>query len=225
MVWRIIAAGVAGVAAYFMKDEIIEVTSDLWDSFVILLKGKKIAVLGVRGSGKTTLLTFLSKGVLPAESVQTIMASSVPARRFALKDLQLDLKETQDVPGGEGAFDEWKKLHDESDYVIYLIKDEEFDKHRIDYDLKKINQWRSVEKCKSKFLVVATHMDKNSDYMALKPYDSGNFHDRYVSNLRPYLSQFKKQPTVILGSLDNQKNTENLVVDIIKRIKNEDKSA
>ena len=109
MVWRIVVGLVAGVAGYIMKDEIVDVTSDYWDSFVILLKGKKIAVLGARGSGKTTLLTFLSKGELTAESVQTIMPSSVSARRIALKDLKLDLKETQDVPGGETHFDKWKK--------------------------------------------------------------------------------------------------------------------
>ena len=225
MVWRIVVGLVAGVAGYIMKDEIVDVTSDYWDSFVILLKGKKIAVLGARGSGKTTLLTFLSKGELTAESVQTIMPSSVSARRIALKDLKLDLKETQDVPGGETHFDKWKKLHDESDYVLYLIKAAELDKDRIDYDLKKIKEWRSVEKCKSKFLIVATHMDKDSVYMALKPHDRGSFHDSFVSDLRRYLSQFKKQPTVILGSLDNQKNMENLVVDIIKWMKNEEKSA
>jgi len=224
MVLRIIAGVAASVVAYIYKKEILESASDLRDSFVILLKGKKIAVLGVRGSGKTTLLTFLSKGELPAESVQTIMASPVSARRFALKDLQLDLKETQDVPGGEMAFDEWKKLHDESDNIIYLINAAELDKERITYDLKKIYKWRPVEKCKSKFLIVATHMDKDSAYMALQPHNSGNFHDRFVSDLRRYIP-FTKQPTVILGSLDNQKNTENLVVDIIRWMKSEGKSA
>ncbi len=127
----------AGVYGWMKRDEIVEMTSDLWDSLILRLKGKKIAVLGARGSGKTTLLTFLSKGELPAETAQTIMASSVSARRFSLKDLNLDLKETRDLPGGEEAFDDWKKLHDESDYVIYLIKSAGLDKDRIAYDLKK----------------------------------------------------------------------------------------
>jgi energy-coupling factor transporter ATP-binding protein EcfA2 len=227
MVWRIIAVVATTVGAYIYKEEISESASDLWDSFIILLKGKKIAILGARGSGKTTLLTFLSKGELPAESKQTTMAFPVSARRFALKDLQLDLKETQDVPGGEWALDEWKKLHDESDYVIYLINAAELDKSGtgIDYDLKKIKGWRSVEKCKSKFLIVATHMDKDSAYMALQPHNRGNFHDRFVRDLGRYMAPFEIPPRVILGSLDNQKNTENLVVDIIKWMKNEDKNA
>ena len=36
MVWRIVVGLVAGVAGYIMKDEIVDVTSDYWDSFVIL---------------------------------------------------------------------------------------------------------------------------------------------------------------------------------------------
>ncbi|CRM04839.1 ADP-ribosylation factor-like protein [Pseudomonas sp. 24 R 17] len=219
MVWRVVAGiagfAVAGVYGWMKRDEIVEMTSDLWDSLILRLKGKKIAVLGARGSGKTTLLTFLSKGELPAETAQTIMASSVSARRFSLKDLNLDLKETRDLPGGEGAFDDWKKLHDESDYVIYLIKSAGLDKDRIAYDLKKINEWRSAEKCKSKFLIVATHMDLDSAYMALKPQECGDFFDRFVNDLGRCLAPFKTPPALILGSLENQKHTEKLVSEII----------
>jgi tRNA U34 5-carboxymethylaminomethyl modifying GTPase MnmE/TrmE len=224
MVWRI-AVGVAViVAGYFMKDEIIESTSDLWDSFVILLKGKKIAVLGARFSGKTTLLTFLSKGETCGKYFPNSMTFPVSPRRFALKDLQFNLKETKDVTGSEFLYD-WKKLHDESDFVIYLINAANLDKERILYDLKKINEWRTDKECKSKFLIVATHMDMDSAYMALKPQDRGEFQDRFVSNLGRYLAPFKKQPLVILGSLDNQKNTEDLVFNIIMWMKSEDQNA
>ena len=153
------------------------------DSLVLSFKGKKLAVLGARGSGKTTLLTFLSKGVLPVASVQTMFTSPVSARRFALKDFQLDLKETQDVPGGSGAFNEWKKLHDKSNYIIYLINAVEPNKNRSTNDLKKIVEWREKGKCASKFLIVVTHMDKDSAYMALKPDNRGDFHDKFVNNL------------------------------------------
>ncbi len=211
----VLAVAVAGAYGWMKRDEIVEITNDLWDSLIVSLRGKRIAVLGARGSGKTTLLTFLSSGEIPAESAQTTMTSSISAHRFSLDDLKLDLKETRDVPGSDSALNEWKKLHDESDYTVYLIKAAELDKDRIAYDLKKINEWQSSEKCKSKFLIVATHMDLDSAYMELKPQGRGDFHDRFVSDLECCLAPFKSPPSVILGSLESQKHREMLVGEII----------
>lgn len=103
MVWNVVAmvAGAVGLSVWgwIKRDKIVEA----WDSLVVALKGKKVAVLGARGSGKTTLLTFLSKGELPVGNTQTTSAKRVALSRLKLKDLQLDLKETKDLPGGEAA--------------------------------------------------------------------------------------------------------------------------
>ena len=52
------AAAVAAGVAYWKRDEI----NDVWESLIISLKGKRVAVLGERNAGKTVLLGFLASG-------------------------------------------------------------------------------------------------------------------------------------------------------------------
>lgn len=108
----VIAAGVA----YWKRDEI----KDLWESLIISLKGKRVAVLGERNVGKTVLLKFLASGEVPGEYIQTVLTEKVEQKRFAMGDLKLDLKETRDVSGGHDAIEEWKTLHDEADISTLL---------------------------------------------------------------------------------------------------------
>lgn len=215
MAWQILAAAVGGLAfgvlGWVKRDKIVS----SWDSLVIALKGKKVAVLGARGSGKTTLLTFLSKGELTQSNVQTTSARRVVANRLKLKDLQLYLKETKDLPGGEAAMQQWKELHDTSDFVIYLIKAHEMDVGRVEYDLKLINGWQEKHKSKPRLLIVATHMDLDKRFVTLKENEQGDFHDRFVGNLQRCFGSFKTMPSLYLGGLNNQSNTEDLVIKII----------
>ncbi|HBO2116508.1 hypothetical protein IPC1288_08740 [Pseudomonas aeruginosa] len=215
MAWQIVAAAVGGLAVgvwgWVKRDKVVAA----WDSLVIALRGKKVTVLGARGSGKTTLLTFLSKGELPKGNAQTTSAKRVAANRLKLKDLQLDLKETKDLPGGEAAIQQWKELHDASDFVIYLIKAHEMDVGRVEYDLKLINEWQEKHKSKPRLLVVATHMDLDKGFVMLKENEQGDFHDRFVGKLQRCFSSFKTMPSLYLGGLNNQSNTEDLVIKVI----------
>ncbi|MCI9877252.1 GTPase domain-containing protein [Pseudomonas atacamensis] len=220
MVWNVVAmvAGAMGLSiwGWIKRDKIVEA----WDSLVVALKGKKVAVLGARGSGKTTLLTFLSKGELPVGNNQTTSAKRVASSRLKLKDLQLDLKETKDLPGGEAAIQQWRELHDASDYVIYLIKAHEMDIDRVTYDLKLISEWQESHKNKPKLLLVATHMDLDRGFVLLQGGEQGDFHDRFVARIQRSLSSFKYMPALCLGGLNNKSNTESLVIKIIGWMQN-----
>jgi hypothetical protein len=95
-----------------------------WDDIVAALRGKRLAVLGARGVGKTHLIEFLTKGLIPTEYTQTVAPTKTASRRFELKDLDLKIKETIDVPGDKSAYAVWKKLHDEAHVVFYLLGQE-----------------------------------------------------------------------------------------------------
>jgi hypothetical protein len=70
-----------------------------WDAVLMAWKGKRLAVLGARGVGKTHLIKFLTSGTIPAEYKQTVAPEKASARRFALGDLDLKVKDTLDVSG------------------------------------------------------------------------------------------------------------------------------
>jgi hypothetical protein len=44
------------------------------------------------------------------------------SRQASIYDLELRLKETLDLPGGKVAYPEWKRLHNEADVVLYLLR-------------------------------------------------------------------------------------------------------
>ena len=65
------------------------------------VKGKKFAVLGERGTGKTALINFLTKGTFSTEYTQTLDPEKTESNRLELKDLELEIEESIDIPGGE----------------------------------------------------------------------------------------------------------------------------
>ena len=91
---KLIVAGAAAVVAagvtYWNRGGM----KDVWESLIISLKGKRVAVLGERNVGKTVLLKFLTSGEVPDEYMQTVLTEKVEGKRFAMGDLKLDLKET-----------------------------------------------------------------------------------------------------------------------------------
>lgn len=220
MSWGRIAAVVAGglVAAgvaYWKRDELAE----LWDSIVITLKGKKVAVLGERYSGKTTLLEFLTKGELPQEYVQTLLTESVKGKRLAMGDLKLDLKETSDVSGSRDAIEEWRKLHNTSDIVLYLVNAKDMDIQRVKRDLGKIESWRNIQGKKPKFLVIVTHLDLDPVYMETPASRMGEYRDRFVAEkLDPGLVELSERPQIIMGSLQNNDSAAKVVAQFIKLV-------
>lgn len=220
MSWqKLVAAGAvalvtAGVA-YWNREDI----KDAWDTLIISLKGKRVAVLGERNVGKTVLLTFLANGELPSEYMQTVLTEKVEGKRLAMRDLKLDLKETRDVPGSHDAIEEWKKLHDDADIVLYLVNAQQVNHQRIVRDLGKIEDWRKERATPPELVVVVTHMDKVLEYNATPESGRGHLRDRFVRlNLDAGLSKLSRRPQIILGSLVDQEEARKLVATLIKTV-------
>lgn len=219
---KLIAAGAAVVVAagvaYWNRDEI----EDAWESLIISLKGKRVAVLGERSVGKTVLLRFLASGEVPDEYMQpeqTMLTEKVKRKRFAMGDLKLDLKETRDVSGGPDAIEEWKALYDEADIVLYLINSQQVNQQRIRRDLEKLESWRKARTPQPKLVVMVTHMDLDPTYVATPASGLGYFRDSFVKlNLDAGLSKLSHRPPIILGSLVSRDQAAKLVATLIKTV-------
>ncbi|MEA1030629.1 MULTISPECIES: GTPase domain-containing protein [unclassified Pseudomonas] len=212
------AAAVAASVAYWKRDEI----KDVWESLIISLKGKRVAVLGERNVGKTVLLRFLASGEVPDEYMhpeQTMLTEKVERKRFAMGDLKLDLKETRDVSGGHDAIEEWKALHDEADIVVYLVNAQQVNQQRIRRDLEKLESWSKARAPQPTLVVIVTHMDLDPTYVATPASGLGHFRDRFVKlNLDAGLSKLSHRPPIILGSLVNRDQAAKLVATLIKTV-------
>ncbi|WP_054992954.1 GTPase domain-containing protein [Pseudomonas congelans] len=216
---KLLVAGAAAVAAvsvaYWKRDEV----KDVWDSQIIRLKGKRVAVLGERNVGKTVLLKFLANGEVPAEYMQTVLIEKIAGKRFAMGDLKLDLKETRDVPGGYDAIEEWKALHDEADIVLYLVNAQQVNQQRIRRDLEKLESWSKSRTPRPKLVVIVTHMDLDPTYISTQESGLGHFRDRFVKlNLDAGLSKLSLRPPIILGSIVNREQAAKLVSTLIKTV-------
>lgn len=216
---KLIVAGAAAVVAasvtYWNRGGI----KDVWESLIISLKGKRVAVFGERNVGKTVLLKFLTSGEVPDEYMQTVLTEKVDGKRFAMGDLKLDLKETRDVPGGHDAIEEWKALHDESDIVLYLVNSRQVNQQRIRRDLEKIESWSKARPAPPKLVVIITHMDLDPTYVSTPASGMGHFRDRFVKlNLDGGLSKLSHRPPVIFGSLVDRELAAKLVATLIKTV-------
>lgn len=216
---KLIVAGAATVimagVAYWKRDEI----KDLWESLIISLKGKRVAVLGERNVGKTVLLKFLASGEVPGEYIQTVLTEKVEQKRFAMGDLKLDLKETRDVSGGHDAIEEWKTLHDEADIILYLVNAQKLNQQRIRRDLEKLESWSKAREFQPKLVVIVTHMDLDPKYVATPASGLGHFRDCFVNlNLDAGLSKLSHRPPIILGSLVNRDQAAKLVATLINTV-------
>lgn len=156
-----------------------------WDDIVIALKGKKLAVLGARGVGKTHLVQFLSTGSIPAEYRQTVAPEKVSSRRFQLKDLDLNVKESLDVNGDKSAYAEWKELHDQADVVFYLLRADQLiagnrdTEARVREDLKHIGGWLESRNPRPRFFIIGTHCDSDPDFNSPSDDKIGNYTDKF----------------------------------------------
>ena len=157
-----------------------------WDKIVIALKGKRLAVLGARGVGKTHILNFLTSGSIPVKYKQTLAPDKSPPRRFQLKELDLKFTDTRDVSGTDDAYAEWKKLHDESDIVFYLLRADRLlagdtnVEERVRKDLKHIGQWLEDRgPSRPDFFIVGTHCDLDCEFAGLTDKKYGDYHDNF----------------------------------------------
>ena len=141
------------------------------------LKGKKIAVLGARAVGKTTLLKYMEKGILIERYKQTLDKQEIERTRIQLGDLDIRLKKTDDISGDKSAYGVWKKLFDEADLVLYIVRTDMLLKYdsntekRTEDDLKQVHIW--LKECNSKkqkqFFIVGNHWNSDPVFDNLTP--------------------------------------------------------
>lgn len=191
----------------------------LIDSIIIMLSGKKVAVLGPRNSGKSTLLNFLSTGELSTDYIQTLFNTKIESNCLRLTDLKLHLSKTVDVSGSVDAIEDWKKLYSSADIGLYLVNAAEIDRDRIARDLGKLESWSTERPKGAKLIVVVTHLDQIPGYMGLPASEKGNFRDQFVKqNLDSGLAKLKVRPHIVLGSLHNKQAISDITYQIISLV-------
>ena len=130
-----------------------------------VLEGKKLAVLGADRVGKTVLINFLTKGILSEKYVRTVYPKETEASDFKLNDLKLSLEESIDVPGLEDFYLTWKKLSQDADIILYLLRTDKLqagDKHteeRVKQDIRQIEKWLNEYPKKFPLFIIGTYCD------------------------------------------------------------------
>ena len=197
-----------------------EVLGKIYESIIIALAGKKIAVLGARGAGKSTLLHFLQNESSQPPNEQTTHGERKEKTIYTAADLEVKLKSTFDLPGGEHAINQWKKLHDKSDYVIYLINSKDIEPKRVLSDLQSISSWQNEIEEKPKVIIAVTHMDLNAEYCALKGSNRGEFYDKYITGLAHCTYPLSHSTKICIGALNNETNARELIQRIFRELLN-----
>lgn len=202
------------------------VVSSNWENMMYALKGKKIAVLGARAVGKTTLLKYLEKGILIERYKQTLNKQEV--ERIKLSDLDILLKKTDDVSGSKDAYGVWKKLFEEADLILYIVRTDMLLKHdsstekRAEDDLEQIQRWIKDFQSKKQFFIVGNHWDTDPVFKNLTPDKRGNYEDRFralpVVRRMTQLAGGAATVKVVLGSLATEKDANELITSIFQQV-------
>lgn len=199
-----------------------------WDEIVIALTGKRLAVLGQREVGKTHLITFLSTGSIPRSYRQTPYPEKAGKRRFDLRELDLRLKETTDVPGSKDSYAQWKKEHDQADVVLYLFRADRLMagdtaiETRVRDDLHHIGRWLSERPTRPPFFLIGTFCDLDPAYVAVPDARKGDYADRF--HKLPIVNELilrgggAQNAKLVLGSMKTVAQTEMLVFELFRRI-------
>lgn len=211
-----------------LPQRVIEIIVGRWEAMIISINGKKIACLGPRRVGKTTLLRYMSTGeFIDSPYKQTILTEKVSNNLLRIGDKSLKLKKTRDVSGAPDDVNEWKKVYDESDLILYLVKGDSVDQAVIDGDFRKIADWEENARMSENnkrppdLVVIVTHLDKDPMFLSTTPANQGDFKTDYVAKyLDIGISRLNHRPHIILGSLADSKRTELLVDELMKWMSN-----
>jgi len=199
-----------------------------WENITYALQGKKIAVLGVRAVGKTTLLKYMEKGILIERYKQTLDKQEIERTRIKLGDLDIRLQKTDDVSGDKAAYGVWKKLFEEADLVLYIVRTDMLLKHdsstekRSEDDLRQVQGW--IKECNSKkqFFIVGNHWNSDPDFKNLTPDQMGDYVDRFralpVVKKMTQLAGGAATVKVALGSLATEKDSDTLITAIFRQV-------
>ena len=199
-----------------------------WENVMYALKGKKIAVLGARAVGKTTLLKYMEKRILIERYKQTLDKQEIERTRIELGGLDIILKKTDDVSGDKAAYGAWKKLFEEADLVLYIIRTDMLLKHdlttekRVENDLKQVQGWIKECDLKKQFFIVGNHWDSDPDFKNLTPDQMGNYVDIFrslpVVKKMTQLAGGAATVKVALGSLATERDSDALITNIFRQV-------
>ena len=225
--WQYILYAILAALGIWGVTELIKIS---WDVLRKFLYGKRIAILGARAVGKTHLIQFLTKGTIPLEYEVTIDPTREKGRKLdqtiKLADLNLKIDDMIDFSGGEDWYPLWKEQFDKADIVFYLFKANDYfggDKStqdRVHQDLGQIDIWFNENKHhKPTYFLVGTHCDFISGYVEIPLKNRAGFSDKLIQtaaarNLKLHVDA----PKIILGSMEDIQNTEELAFRLFYRI-------
>jgi len=205
-----------------------------WEKIKRALTGERIAILGQTKVGKTSLHSFLGVGWVPEKYVGTLGMGKTKGRTFQLKDLKLLLiKASKDVAGRKSAYGAWKKIVEESDRVLYLVRadlllegDEETE-DRVERDTSNLRIWLSRKSGSEKGLkkpvaIIGTHVDLWPGFSELSGDELRKFEERFtgLKSVRQMVVRCGggKSVPVILGSLETTDKARKLVYTLFKTL-------
>ena len=176
------------------------------------------------------MIKFLTEGSIPEEYEATNDPQRVSGRRFQLKDLELAIQDTIDVPGRRNI--DWEKIIKDADIVMYLLRvDRLMEGHRptesrVQKDIGQIKRWLDANPKKFPLFVIGTHCDlTDPDLTTLSLDQIGDYEDkvREMAIFRhiELLGGGESKVTLMLGSLKSEATTEALVHRLFKRIEEE----
>ena len=215
-----------------MSDWLDEIGEWIGDVF-FFWKGKRLAILGERNVGKTTLHHFLTTGTIPETHKATVASENVKRGRFQLRDLDLRIKKSKDLPGGADSYPHWEELFKEADVVFYLFRVDGLMNRiaetecRVGRDMGQINRWLEERRPDAPLFIIGTFCDlANPDWASL----SGTERVTYEEDIRA-LETIKKcvllaggggKAKVVVGSLKSPRDAEELLYKIFHQIEVED---
>ena len=200
-----------------------------WDDIVILLKGKRIAILGARGVGKSHMWRFLQTESIPERYDQTVLGTKIESRRFQLRDLSLSLKAGSDFGGEKADYAAWYEACENADFVFYLffadrlLARDSVVESRVRDDAQHICQWFQEQEEKQKkaprLFFVGTFCDRDPAFASSQ---LGDYLDRLrklpvVDEIVKRAGGFRKV-TILLGSMRTRDDTEKLVYSLLQNI-------
>ncbi len=180
------------------------------------LKGKRFTILGERASGKTTLHHFLTNGEVYYGKYKQTTREKTPKNTLRLEELELIVEESVDIGGARDMRDQWERLIRESDVVCYLIRGDkvyENDKSYIELVRDHIAQILPDKEGDYPLYLLITHLDKIPQYTE----KSDVVKERIGETLKT--SAFRKGTMALYGSLKTQKETEQLVKELLNNLK------
>ena len=197
------------------------------------MKGKKLAILGAQSVGKTSLITYLTEQSLPKRHEPTSFPKDVKGGRIEIKDLKLKIWRGKDLPGSPDDYGNWKKLVDEADIILYLVRiddlmqeNKSLYKYRVEQDMHQIRRWLKKRDSQEFLLfIVGTGCDlTDEDFTILSRPEQAEYKQKIrntsVLSKLILISGGGNNVRFVLGSLKSKETSENLVYDLIGEIKN-----